>query len=247
MICCVALTFSQGMHWKSTSEGVGGKQTEESFAMPKMVKVVRTGSEHGGSVMIVRLDKDLIWMVNPEKKTYSEITFDDLQKMAEKGKERMAMMKEKMKDMPDEQRKMMEKMMGAGMDQPIDVKKTDEVKKIAGHECTKLTALRGGEPFLTMWVANDVTGFKSLMADWKESSERLSSLGSMFGKGMGDIYKSIDGFPMETSVSMMGHTMTTTVTSVEKKTTPSSAFEIPEGYTKVDSPMKGAMQRMDEK
>lgn len=246
LLVCAAITLSQGMHWTSTSEGVGGKQTQESFALSKRMKIVQTGGDRGGTVMIVRLDKELIWMINPEKKTYSEITFDELQQMVEKGKERMAAMKARMKEMPEEQRKMMEKMTG-GMDEPIDVKKSDETKKIAGHECTKLTAFRGGEPFMTMWIAKDVKEFKSLMADWKESSERLSSIGSSFMKGIGDIYKNIEGFPMETSLSMMGHNLTTTVTSIEVKWMPPSVFEIPDGYSKVDSPMKGAMQRMDQK
>ena len=244
-VCCTMMSFAQGIHWLSTSQGIGGPHTEENFAMPKMIKVVRSGNNGGSSVIIVRLDKNLLWILSPEKKTYSEITFDELAVMAQKGKERMAAMKEKMKDMPEEQRTMMEKMMGGAMDQSIDVKKTGEKKSIAGHSCTKLVALRGGKDFMTMWIADDVKGFKPLIADWRESAERMSSIGSSVLKDMNKIYDSIDGFPMETTVSMMDRSMTTTVSMVEQRTTPETQFEIPDGYSRTTSPMGGAMQRMD--
>jgi hypothetical protein len=245
LICGLTAANAQGMYWQSTSEGMGGKHNEENFAAPKMFKMVRTGGAEEGSVMIVRLDKKLMWMLNPEKKTYSEITFADIQKMANKGSDKMAAMKEKMKGMPEEQRKMMEKMMGGQMDQPVTVKKTGETKSILGHSCTKLIVMRGEEEFMTLWISKDVKGFAPLMADWKEFSEQMASMTSRFAKGMSDVYKEIKGFPLETSVSMMGHSMTTVVTKVEMRSTPASEFDIPLGYTKVKSPMEEEMQKMD--
>jgi len=241
--CCLTAAFSQGLYWQSTTDGMGGKNTEESFAIPKMMKVVRTGGPRGNSVIIIRLDKELLWNVQPEEKTYSEITFAEIEKMANKSSERMAAMKEKMKEMPEEQRKMMEKMMGGG-DEQVEVNETDETKTITGHTCKKFIVLKGKKEFMTLWVANDVKEFKPLMADWKNFSERLSAMTARFAKGMGDVYKKINGFPMETSVSMMGNKITTTVTKIEKRTTPANEFEIPAGYKKVKSEMEGAMEKM---
>jgi hypothetical protein len=242
-----AAAHAQGMYWESRSEGAGGNHTEQNYAAPKMFKMVRLGGSGDGSVVIVRLDKKIIWMLHPEKKTYSEMTFDDVAAMAKKGSERMAAMKKKMKEMPEEQRKMMEKMMGGDADQEITVKKSGGTKTILGHTCSKLDVMRGETEFMTMWTAKDITGFQSLMGDWKEFSERMASMAGGFVKGMGEVYKQIDGFPMQTTVSMMGRSMTMTVTKIEKRSTPAAEFDLPSGYDKVKSPMENAAQQMDQK
>jgi Domain of unknown function (DUF4412) len=245
IFCGIYSASAQGMYWQSTTDGMGGKHTEECYAMPNMFKMVRSG-ETGkkGSVIIFRTDKQLMWMINPDEKTYSEMTFDDMQKMMEKNAEQMEAMKERMKNMPEEQRKMMEKMMGSS-DQPLEVKKTEETKTVTGHTCTKVLVLRGDEEFMTLWVADDLKEFRPLMADWKSFSEHMSQMTARFGNGMLDVYKKIDGFPMETEVSIMGQTMTTTVTKVEEHSTPKSAFEVPEGFTKVKSPLEEASEKME--
>ena len=244
MACCSASMFAQGMYWQSTTEAADGKHTEESFAMPKMFKIVRTGETRNSSTIIFRLDKQLLWMLNPEEKTYSEMTFADMEKMANKGAERMAAMKERMKEMPEERRKMMEKMMGAN-DQPVEVKNTGESKTVSGYKCTKFLVLRGGEEMMSLWVTDGLKEFKPLMADWKSFSERMSAMTARFAKGMSDIYAKINGFPMQTTLSVMGQTMTTSVTKVEKRTVPSGEFEVPAGYKKVKSEMENAMEKMD--
>ena len=244
LLCCSASAFAQGMYWQSTTEAADGKHTEESFAMPKMFKIVRTGETRNGSVMIFRLDKQLLWIVNPEERTYSEMTFADMEKMANKGAEKMAAMKERMKEMPEERRMMMEKMMGIN-DQPVEVKNTGESKTVSGYKCTKFLVLRGNEEMMSLWVTDGLKEFKPLMADWKNFSERMSTMTAQFAKGMADIYKKIDGFPMQTALSVMGQTMTTNVTKVEKRSTPASEFEVPSGYKKVKSEMENAMERMD--
>ncbi|MDD8018510.1 MAG: DUF4412 domain-containing protein [Bacteroidota bacterium] len=245
LLCSAAFTFAQGLYWQSTTDGVRTKHSEESYAVPKMFKMVRSTEAGEGSIMIARLDKQLIWNLNPEKKTYSEITFADLEKMAEKGAAKMDKMKEKMKGMPEEQRKMMEKMMGMQNDQPIEVKKTGETKSVAGYKCTKVTAVRGEEEVMTWWLTKDLTGFEPLMADWKEFSKRMSAMTARFAKGTSEIYKNINGFPMETTMKIMNSSITTTVTKVEKRSIPSSEFDVPAGYKKVKSEMEESMQKMD--
>ena len=237
ILYCSASAFAQGLYWQSTTEAAGSKGTEESYAMPKMFKMVRNSETRNGSIMIFRLDKQLFWNVNQEEKTYSEITFSDMEKMAGRSAERMAAMKERMKEMPEEQRKMMEKMMG-GNDQPVEVKKTAETKTISGYKCTKFLVLRGKEEMMSLWVTDQLKEFKPLMADWKSVSERMSALTAGFAKGIADIYTKINGFPMQTTLSMMGQTATTIVTRVEKRSLSASEFEVPAGYTKVWSEME---------
>jgi GLPGLI family protein len=257
LIAIIGLTvsaFAQGMYWQTKTEGTVGERGTDNYAMPKKFKMVRAGDNTEGSVVIARLDKEAFWMLNPEKKTYSEMTFADMEKMMTKagGKmdAKMAEMQEQLKNMPKEQREMVEKMMGGKMsagaaDTPEKIRKTSDTKTISGYNCTKYVATRGDEEVMTMWVTRGVRGFEPLMEDWKEFAKRMSSLTSRFAKGISEAYKTIDGFPIQTTMKIMNNEVTTTVTKMEQRSTPASEFEIPSGYKKVKSQLEDAMKEME--
>jgi hypothetical protein len=56
------------------------------------------------------------------------------------------------------------------------------------------------------------------------------------GKGLADAFKKVEGVAIQTDMAGI----TTLVTKVEQQSTPASQFEVPAGYTKVDSPLKQA-------
>ena len=244
---CLVLLFAgsalaQGLYWESTTTMTGGpmgdrKTTAQNFAMPKMFKVV-----NDSKVMILRLDQEKIYDVNPGAKTYSEMTFAQIEEMAKKTGDKMAAFREKIKNMPPEQQKKMEAlaaMMPGGAEAKIEIVNAGDTKTISGFPCTKYVMKRGGKDFLTLWVTKAVTGFDNLRKDWVEFGKRMATLSNM--TGLGDAYQQIDGFPVETDMSMMGST-TTVVTKVEKRSTPASEFDVPAGFTKTETPMleKGA-------
>lgn len=237
-----ALTFfvagsalGQGLYWESTTTGgpLGDKgNLSQNYAMPKMFKIV-----NATKVMILRMDQEKIYDVDPAKHTYSEMTFADMENYAKKAGDKMAAFKEKIKNMPPEQRQKMESlsaMMGGGNDAPVEIKATGETKTVSGFACKKYVMTRSGKDLATMWVTPDVSGFAGLRKDWMEFGKRMATLTNM--TGLGEAYQKMDGFPMETEMDMMGK-MTTTVTKVEKRSTPAGEFSVPAGYTKVDSPM----------
>ncbi|MEW6511279.1 MAG: DUF4412 domain-containing protein [Bacteroidota bacterium] len=241
--------FAQGMYTESTTSGgpMGDRTIQsKSYMMPRMFR-----HESGdGKVMIVRLDKELVYWVDPADKTYSESTFKEIEESMKKAgaqmDKRMAEMEEKMKDMPPEQRAMMEKMMGGMMggkskDAKVEVTGPGEKKSIGGYNCAKYTVSSDGKEMMTLWVSKDVRGFESLKKDWEEYSRRMAQLTPGVGKAMAEAFKKLDGYPIQTE--MMG--VTTVVTKVEKHTTPPSQFEVPAGYTKTDSPLK-KMEKKDE-
>ena len=55
--------------------------------------------------------KQVVWIVNYDKKTYTEMTKTDLDRMGQQMTEAMAKMQEAMKNLPPEQRAQMEQMM----------------------------------------------------------------------------------------------------------------------------------------
>jgi hypothetical protein len=238
---CMALllagaAFSQGLYWESTTSGgpLGDKPSvSHNFAMPKMFKIVSPTK-----VMILRMDQEKIFDVDPAKKTYSEMTFAEMEAYAKKAGEKMAQFKEKIKNMPPEQRKQMEAMgamMGGGAEAAVEISATGERKMVSGFPCTKYVMTRGGKELTTMWVTKEVTGFDNLRKDWMEFGKRMATLTNM--AGLGEAYQKIDGFPMETDMNIMG-AMTTVVTKVERRSTPAGEFTVPAGYTKTESPLK---------
>jgi hypothetical protein len=238
---CLALliaasAFSQGLYWESTTSGgpLGDKtNVSQSYAMPKMFKVVSEGK-----IMILRMDQEKIYDVNPTTKTYSEMTFAEMEAYAKKAGDRMAQFNEKLKSMPPDQRKKMEALgallPGKG-EASVQISATDEKKTVSGFPCTKYVMTRGGKEFTTLWVTKGVSGFDNLRSDWMEFGKRMATLTGM--TGLGEAYLKIDGFPMETDMDVMGK-MATVVTKVEKRSTPAGEFNVPAGYTKTESPLK---------
>lgn len=253
VLCVVGLAASalaQGLYWESTmSGGPIGERHEQMWAIPKKMKGV---NKETGEAFIVRLDKELFITIDPKEKTYTEMTFAEMEgtmkKVGGKMDARMAEMQEKLADMPEEQRKMVEQMMGnkmggmgAAKDAKIDVKNAGEKKSISGFSCTKFVATQDGKEAMTLWVTKDVSGFDAMKKDWDEFGKRMMAMNPM-GKGLGDAFKQVDGFPIQTEF----HGMTSTVTKIEKKTAPASEFEVPSGYKKVKSKIMDEMDGTDE-
>jgi hypothetical protein len=168
------------------------------------------------------------------------MTFAEMEAFAKRSGDRMAQYKDKFKNMPPEQRKKMEAMtgmMGGGADAAVEISATGEKKTVSGFACTKYVMTRSGKEVMTMWVTKGVTGFDNLRKDWMEFGKRMAALSPM--SGLGEAYQKIDGFPMETDMDMMGTTMTTVVTKVEKRPTPAGEFTVPAGFTKTESPLMG--------
>jgi hypothetical protein len=236
--------YSQGVYWESaTSGGALGDRviSSQSYYMPHMFK---SSTMDMGNMIIVRLDKKLIYQVDSNEKTYSEMTFDEweaqMKKMGEKRDAQMDELRKKMETMPEEQRKMMEQMMGDKMgagkskDAKIDVTKTSENKKIGGYGCTKYSVARDGKETLALWATKDLKGYDTMRKDMEEFTSRMMATDFQGMKSYAEAIKKVDGFPME--ADMQGG-IKMEVSKVERKNLAASEFEVPAGYTKVKPKM----------
>jgi GLPGLI family protein len=243
-VLMVVTASAQGLHWKTTTTAMGKEMNNEFFFMPKMVKTV----SDDGEVMLLRVDKKMIYTVNAKEKQYSETSFNEVDtlmaKMVKKTKAASEQMKEQFKNMPEAQRKMMEQMMGgAGNEAPAVTKNTGEKRNIAGYNCTKYIIMQGEKEMVTVWATQDVKEFAGMRKDFEEFSKRM--MGRMPGMGAAaEELMKLQGFAMETQFGTM---MTQVVTSMEKRTTPASEYEVPPGYTKVKSEWQQQLEKADEK
>jgi len=234
---------AQGLYWESTTTAMGMQQTSQTYYLPKMFKSVGAGMA-GNAVMVFRLDKSLMYEIHPTEKTYSEITFAELE-AAMKGMtgqldEKMAEMKKQMEGLPPEQRKMMEQMMGskmpgmAGAQGSMEVTNTGQSQRVGGYTCSKFVIKQGANEVATVWATREVSGFESMRNDFSEFSKRLAI--NNIASAMAEAMKKVDGFPIQTETSQG---MKQVVTKVEKRSIAASEFEVPAGYTKVKSEMIG--------
>jgi hypothetical protein len=207
---------------------------------------IRT-SHPGGSDMIIDLKTGVMTNINDSKKTYYEVTKQDLEAM-------QAKMAEKMNDPKMKQAMAMMQGMSQSMAASTEVKKTGVSRKVAGFGCEEWTISMGPMMTLTECVTNDL---KYPVQSWAALAEFQESMRkSMSGNGFGpsaksgadfaEKMKSVKGFPVASSstvdAGVTKMTNSSEVTEVRHTAIPASTWEVPAGFTKVDNPMMRAFQ-----
>jgi hypothetical protein len=194
-----------------------------------------------GRFVILRLDKELMIMGDPKDKNYYQMTFAEMEQMI-KGvdaamSQQMEAMKEQLAQLPEEQRKMAEEMMGSrmgGKEPKVEVSKTGESSTISGFNCTKYVVKHDGQHASTVWATKDITGFETMKTDMEEFARRMKAMMKNLGsKNPSGILEGVDGFPIQTETNDGWKTV---VTRVEQKSTPATDFEVPAGYKKEEMP-----------
>jgi hypothetical protein len=232
-----SITVGQSLVWESTTivPAIGNKKIiSTSYYRPHMF---RQGSEN--SMIIFRIDKEVMYQVNNLKKEYSEMTFAELEAYTKKSSAKldgqMAEMKKQLEKMPPEQRKAMEKMMGnqamVGTSQgTIEVLKTAEKKTISGYVCVKFALQEDGKETGSVWTTTAIPDFKNIQKEFKDFGQRMAAQMPAKGGQLAAAMAKIDGFPIQTTIAGI----TTTVTKIEKKSVAESEFEVPSGFKKVE-------------
>jgi hypothetical protein len=237
-LALLSTAWGQGLYWESTISSSSGSmkdQLTKAYYIPKMFKVE---SPAESAATILRMDKQLMLIVNNKEKTYSEMTFSELEAMMKSASGQMDEMQKKMEKLPPETREMMKKMMGDKMmkkESTVSVKKTDNKKTISGYPCVEYVITEDGKERIHLWVTSDIKGFDLMGKDFEEFGSRMAALNPIGGKSLADGMKQLKGFPIQT---IFGD-ITTTVTKIEERATPPSAFDPPPAYKKVEHKMGG--------
>jgi hypothetical protein len=179
--------------------------------------------------MILRLDRNLLYMLNHEAKTYSELPLPiDLRKMMPKGSEAMA------------------DQIANGMKLTVQVTPRTETRKVnqwnAKRYDVSIQSAMGMKIATTLWVSKEVDGYLPM----NRLSATLASLQPGAAAWAKELEK-IDGYPVltESSVDALGAKFGTReeLQTVEAKDAPAGTFEPPAGYTaKPYNPIPGMSQ-----
>jgi len=222
--------------FKETSGGTAAN-TAQYYTKSKM----RTNGAERDT--IVDYGTGTITTIDHKKKEYSQITAAEMEAAMKKMSAEMEKMNAQMQAMPAAMREKMESMMGGGS---VTVTKGG-AKKIAGYDAQQYTVAVGQMMTMETW---NTTALKIPVpeADFKRFASMAGTLGGLAAnpmfKGMSklaDEFKKIEGLSLAetTTMKIMGKSTVTSKEAVEVKqdTVPESAFAIPAGYKKVDSPM----------
>jgi hypothetical protein len=220
---------AQGFYIETTHPGKDNEVTK-LFYMPKMLKSV----DPDGQISIFRLDKETLYTIDPEKKSYSSMTFEEMKAKMDWAKSNLSeALQKRLANLPPEKRKKLEETMAA-MKNPTapsevnyQVTPTGENKSISGYACQKYIVKRNGKEFETVWTTKQISGFDAFKRDMQDVLDRFSSVVGT-RRGMNFWFKDLEGFPIQTE----SHEDVSVARKVERRTIPSSEFEVPSGYTK---------------
>lgn len=171
--------------------------------------------------------------VDHNRKEYSEITVAEMEATMKAMSEQMDAA---MKDLPPAMREKMAGMMGGA----------GGVKVMPGSGSRTIAGYAAQQYVITIGPSKTETWTTTALTPPLEPGEmlRLQSLAGPTGKSLGNAveeFKKIKGMTLASTstVSALGRTITTSREATEVKTgpVPASAFEIPAGYKKVESPL----------
>ena len=244
--------LTAGVLMVNTQESFQGSQQPTTTKLRVEGDRVRIEMEGTGrnDVMIFRGDRQVLWMIDNKAKVYREMTKADVDRIGGQVNEMMAKMQEQLKNMPPQQRQMVEKMMKSRMDgmaggaQPA---KTEYTKVASGQEinqwtCDKYEGIREGQKQREVWTAApgqlglDMSDFKVMqqMGEFFKWFSRFGReapfrVGSEAAKQEGDY----SGVPVRQIYYQGGRpTSKSEIKEVRREDFDASLFELPAGYKK---------------
>lgn len=186
---------------------------------------VRTGN--GDTETVIDFASGKLVTINNRKGEYSETTMDEI-------REAMEQLEASMAGNP-----VMEKVMGKAGE--VTVQRGTTPRKIAGYDTEHYILTLGDNFREEVWAAPALTPPAQYFDARNAMYAAMGPMGRRFQK-MGDEMRKIKGFPLATatSIKMMMTTQESTseVSEVRKGPIPASAFEVPAGFKKVDTPFR---------
>jgi hypothetical protein len=261
-VCLLLGTANAGVYMESVQRDTATGKITGGQTMYMQNGIARFESGKSGNTTIFK--DDAMYQLDNAKKTYRVMDKAALAAMSVKMSEGMARMKERMDAMPPEQRAKMEQMLqklgaqgdtGAGPKTAIDASDTGKSESSEGRSCRLWNISRGGvlKDQLCVVPRASLPGSDEVMLFMKNMSHFFDQLkGPMSNMGNGimqqemAVMTKIDGFPI-ISRHFSGTALSgseTIVKAWQKMAIPSSQFEVPADYRKVDfiKPGKGAAE-----
>jgi hypothetical protein len=206
------------------------------------------GGVAGPTSRVVIFDgaKQVLWLIDPAKKTYNEMTKADADRMGGQLQDAMSQMQAQLAKLPPAQRAQIEAMMkGRGVPgtgatpQKTEYRKAGK-DKVGKWTCDKYEGFQNSEKTSELCTVDPATlGFS--LADFDvsrqlgeffkklvpQSSDQLFSIGKAEDQGY-------SGVPVRRTFTVLGKETTTELTDVTRQTFTDATFAVPDGFKKED-------------
>ena len=171
---------------------------------------LEAGDETGGPALVLRLDLDRAWRLDPERRVAIELDVPGLKARSQKDAAYAA------------------GMMGGTEEGAVRTTALEGSRTIAGHACRGFR-LVGPSVQMVVWVAEDLSVGVETFADFLEWSGATRSLWGLLAE-----IRALPGFPLRTHtrVDALGEVQETvsTITLIRVGAQPRELFEVPEGW-----------------
>jgi hypothetical protein len=257
----VVLCLGAAARVSEAADGVQIVQRVTSGANPTttqtQVEATRLRTEltdQNGLAQIVIFDgqKQVLYIVDAAKKSYFEMTKADLDRLQAQMQGMMAQMQAALEKMPPAQRAQMEALMkgrmgGIAATAPKIESKRVGTDKVGRWTCDKYEVLMNGEktsdvctvdPSALGFTAKDFEVSRQLASFFSALVPQMAAQVAVVGRVEAQGFA---GFPVRSTVTVAGRTVTTEVVEASRQTFPDSLFAVPAGFTKQSPPGIGAI------
>ena len=231
---------------QKTISGTSAPQINQTQIESNRMRSESTGPRGEKQVVIFDGARQVLMMIDPAKKTYTELTQAEIESFGSQMSEAMAQMQKELAKMPPEQRTQMEAIMkgrmgGAGRGAAAgktQYRKTG-TDKVGNWTCDKYEGYVGAEktsevctvdPKALGFTAADFAVSKQFAAFFKKLIPQMA--GQMFAIGSVED-QGFSGVPVRQTFSVGGRQVTTEMSEVTRQTFPDANFAAPAGYQKV--------------
>ena len=242
-------------------KGGGGSGRHQVMLQANRMNTVMYGENGQPTVaFILDLNAQTITQVNYEKRSYTSSTVKEFaqwiqgaqQVASEHMAKAMKQMQEQMKDMPPEQRKMMEEMMRSQMpktgpapqdcvEPKVELKKTGQQATIAGYPAVRYDVLADGKPESELWIASGIAAWREMdpqklqrfASEMAKLAPRCGSVKGQHGFRRDDPAWKLasEGYPVRT-VHRSDGGVTMEVVKAESRSIPAAEFQPPAGFVR---------------
>jgi hypothetical protein len=233
---------------QKTTTGAGNGRTNQIQMDATHMRVESANPMGGTMLMIFDGAKQTMYTIDPVKKTYSEMTKEDVDKVSDQMAGAMAQMQQALKGMSPEQRARIDAMM-KGRGAPSTTAPVKPTYKRVGTDtvgkwkCDRYDGYEGAEKTSEICTVDPRTlGFTT--ADFAVAQQMMdffqrmippsmrtgASVSQMFSVGTNEL--GFSGIPVRT----INGSITTEISEVTRQAFPASTFAVPAGFQKTESP-----------
>ncbi len=225
----------------------GKERTTETQIEAQRMRTEVDGGMGVSRVVVFEGTKQVMYLIDPTRKSYGEMTKADADRMGSQFSESMAKMQSMLQNMPPEKRAQMETMMkgrgGAASAGPgfaaarIEYKKTG-ASKVGKWACDTYEGYQNGQKVSDVCAAAPETlGLRP--ADFAVTKQFAEFFRAIVPQGADSLFqpgrpedKGFSGIPVRNRSTVAGRTMVTEIVEVSRKTFDHAVFAVPAGFTK---------------